>query len=243
MALSACMLEAACMTDGILWPHSAPRVSTFAYSPPGCAQTWTLTVRNGAKLSIYAYSPPRCAHTWTLAVRNRGQTVHICVQPAQVYAYVDAYRAEWGRTVHICVQLAQVCAKAGRCCCRRVARLAFVWFADDALQGNGGGASHCHDRRRRGGKASHNRNQHSAAARWGTVPLQWGTNGTADAGIATVHPYACTLPSQLVLFGQKNPPAHLWTKRPVSTTSCAVDVRLRGGGKKHWVGEGGAKCG
>jgi hypothetical protein len=95
--------------------------------------------------------------------------------------------------------------------------------------------------------------------RWGSVPLSQpafggvrgggpshcsgGTSGTADAGIATVHPYACTLPSQLVLFGQKNPPAHLWAKRPVSTTSCAVDVRLRGGGKKHWVGEGGAKCG
>jgi hypothetical protein len=66
MALSACMLEAACMTDGILWPHSAPRVSTFAYSPPGCAQTWTLTVRNGAKLSIYAYSPAGRTQAWTL---------------------------------------------------------------------------------------------------------------------------------------------------------------------------------
>jgi hypothetical protein len=121
MALSACMLEAACTTDGILWPHSAPRVSTFAYSPPRCAQTWALTVRNGAKLSIYAYSPPRCAHTWTLAVRNGATSVHACVQSGQVYADADAYHAESRLN---CPRLRTVC--------RGVRRYGRLGLADEA---------------------------------------------------------------------------------------------------------------
>lgn len=205
MALSACMLEAACTTDGILWPYSAPRVSTFAYSPPRCAQAWTLTARNGAKLSIYAYSPAGCAQAWTLTVRNGAELSTFAYSPPRcAQKQGDAVGDEpRGREPLV------------RC---------------DAKQGDGGGPSRdvAEVAGVRGGGPSH---------------CSGGTSGTADAGIATVHPYVCTLPSQLVLLSQNNPPAHLWAKRPVSTTSCAVDVRLRGGGKKHWVGEGGAKCG
>jgi hypothetical protein len=75
--------------NGHFCPHSAPGVSTIAYTPPNCTQPWTL------------------------AGRFRALSIHLCVHLRRLYANVDRYARVHNGSVPIHSSL-QAPRKGGR---------------------------------------------------------------------------------------------------------------------------------